>query len=96
MFSHCAAIGTLVVVLPLTFSLEIDKSEFANIGGSNGGGCPAAVAAVAVAAAAAAAAAAASVNNRDSIQWRRWQWHSFVVAAFIHVQRQRQWTMAAA
>ncbi len=50
----------MVLLLPL--SLEMDGSEFNNVGSSGSGGSPAA------AAAAAAVVAAAAVNDSDGIQ----------------------------
>jgi hypothetical protein len=80
----------LLVLLLLPLSLAIGNCEFDNGGGSGGGGS------MAAAAVASAAVAVAVVNNTDGIPWRRWRGHLMATAAFGGIQRQRQWTTAAA
>ncbi len=77
----------MVLMLPL--SLAMENGEFDKGGGGGSSGGP-------VAAAAAAAAAMTVVDNRDSVQWRRWPMRSMAVAAFGGIQKQRQSTTAVA
>ncbi len=77
----------MVLMLPL--SLAIKNSEFDKGGGGGSSGGPVAVAAF-------AAAAMTAVNNRDSVQWRRWPRCSMAVAVFGGIQKQRQSTTVVA
>jgi hypothetical protein len=63
-----------VVVLLLPLSLAIDSSEFDNGGSISGGGGLAAVAPV---------ARVVAVDNREDVQWRRWQGRLMAVAVLV-------------